>query len=124
MTAEGVKKIAILDTLLGNRYLSPKSIVFIDEPESALHPKAIYDLLEIVALLAERGIQFFLASHSYFVVKKLFLIAQEREMSIPIISDRGNGEWVSADLKNGMPDNPIINESIRIYEEEVELSLG
>jgi len=89
MTAEGVKKIAILDTLLGNRYLSPKSIVFIDEPESALHPKAIYDLLEIVALLAERGIQFFLVSHSYFVVKKLFLIAQEREMSIPIISESG-----------------------------------
>ncbi len=123
VTSEGVKKIAILDTLLGNGYLSPESIVFIDEPESALHPGAIYDLLDIVALLAERGIQFFLASHSYFVVKKLFLIAQEREMSIPIISDRNNGEWMSADLKNGMPDNPIIDESIRLYEEEVELSL-
>jgi len=45
-------------------------------------------------------------------------------MSIPIISNRGNGEWVSADLQNGMPDNPIISELIRLYEEEVELSLG
>jgi len=89
-----------------------------------LHPSAIYDLLEIVALLAERGIQFLLASHSYFVVSKLFLIAQERELSIPIISDQNNGEWVATDLKNGMPDNPIIDESIRLYEEEVELSLG
>lgn len=124
VTSEGVKKIAILDTLLGNRYLDPKSIVFIDEPESALHPRAIYDLLDIVALLAERGIQFFLASHSYFVVKKLFLIAQEKRMSIPIISDPGDSEWIAADLKDGMPDNPIISESIRLYKEEVELSLG
>jgi len=123
VTSEGVKKIAILDTLLGNRYLSPESIVFIDEPEAALHPTAIYDLLDIVALLAERGIQFFLASHSYFVVKKLFLIAQEKAMSIPIISDQHDGEWLSADLKNGLPDNPIIAESIRLYKEEVRLSL-
>lgn len=74
VTAEGIKKIAILDTLLGNRYLDTNSVVLIDEPESALHPTAISQLLDIVAMLAERGIQFFMASHSYFVVKKLFLI--------------------------------------------------
>jgi len=49
------------------------SIVYFDEPEAALHPSAISALLDIVAILAERGIQFFLASHSYFVVKKLYL---------------------------------------------------
>lgn len=123
VTSEGIKKIAILDTLLGNRYLTPDSIIFIDEPESALHPKALSDLFDIVALLAERGIQFFIASHSYFTVKKLFLIAQEKDISIPIVSEQGDGNWLSADLKNGMPDNPIINESIRLYKEEVGLSL-
>jgi len=41
VTAEGIKKIAILDTLLGNRYLDTSSIVFIDEPEAALHPQAV-----------------------------------------------------------------------------------
>ena len=55
-TAEGIKKIAILDTLLGNRYLDKNSIIFIDEPESALHPTAIVDLLEIIAVLANSGI--------------------------------------------------------------------
>lgn len=58
VTAEGIKKIAILDLLLSNRFLDPESIVFIDEPESALHPKAISALLDIVAMLAERGIHF------------------------------------------------------------------
>ena len=122
VTAEGIKKIAILDTLLGNRYLDTNSVVLIDEPESALHPTAISRLLDIVAMLAERGIQFFMASHSYFVVKKLFLIAQERDWSIPVISST-DSDWLRDDLKNGMPDNPIIAESIRLYQEEVELAL-
>ncbi len=122
VTAEGVKKIAILDTLLGNRYLDTSSVVFIDEPESALHPTAISQLLDIVSALADRGIQFFLASHSYFIVKKLALIAQKKDCSIPVLSSV-NGEWRSENLRDGMPDNPIIDESIRLYKEEVGLVL-
>jgi hypothetical protein len=122
VTAEGIKKIAILDTLLGNRYLNTESVVLIDEPESALHPTAILKLLDIVAVLAERGIQFFMASHSYFVVKKLYLIAQERGWSIPVISAHGSN-WAHDDLKDGMPDNPIIAESIHLHSQEVELAL-
>lgn len=121
VTAEGIKKIAILDTLLGNRYLTDNSIIFIDELEAALHPAAITQLLDIVTKLAERGIQFFIASHSYFVVKKLFLIAQEKNMSIPVLSNEGDS-WQQFDLKDEMPDNPIINESIRLYKEEVDLA--
>jgi AAA15 family ATPase/GTPase len=118
VTAEGIKKIAILDTLLSNGYLTTSSIVFIDEPESALHPRAISQLLDIIATLAESGIQFFLASHSYFAIKKLYLISQQKEMSIPIISAE---TWHSEDLQNGMIDNPIIDESIRLYKEEIDL---
>jgi AAA15 family ATPase/GTPase len=123
VTAEGIKKIAILDTLLGNRYLDTQSIVFIDEPESALHPHAIAQLLDIVAALAGRGIQFFLATHSYFVIKKLFLIAQQKQWSIPVIS-AVNDSWVCNDLQQGMPENAIIDESIALYEAEVALALS
>jgi hypothetical protein len=72
-------------------------------------------------MLAERGIQFFMASHSYFVIKKLFLIAQEKGISIPVIA-ADDGKWHSADLKDGMPANAIIEESISLYEQEVNLS--
>ena len=124
VTAEGIKKIAILDALLGNRYLDLDAIVFFDEPESALHPSAISALLDIVAMLANRGIQFFMASHSYFVIKKLFLIAQKQKLSIPVLSAQADNEhWVADDLANGMPDNAIIDESIRLYEEEVDVTL-
>ncbi len=122
VTAEGIKKIAILDILLGNRSLAPGSIVFIDEPESALHPTAIAKFLDIIALLATSGIQFFLASHSYFVVKKLFLIAQQQHLSIPFVFHCENS-WRLADLKDDMPGNPIIDESVRLYKEEVKLVL-
>lgn len=119
-TAEGIKKIGVLDTLLENEYLSQYSIIFIDEPEANLHPTAISQLLDIIALLAEHGMQFFLASHSYFVVKKLFLIAQEKQMSIPVLSYQDN-EWVQSDLKDDMPDNPIIDESIKLYEQQLDM---
>ena len=122
VTAEGVKKIAILDTLLGNRYLNLESTIFSDEPESALHPTAISRLLDIITLLAESGNQFFLATHSYFVIKRLYIIAVKKNLSIPIFSKDDNG-WHRTDLKDGMPDNPIIDESIRIYEEEIDLVL-
>lgn len=119
--AEGVKKIAILDTLLGNRYLNKDSIVFIDEPESALHPTAIVKLLDIVAVLAQAGIQFFLATHSYYVIKKLALIANQKQMPIPTFMANGDGIWSQSCLLNdGLPENEIINESIRLFEGEFE----
>jgi len=122
ITAEGIKKIAILDTLLGNRYLNTDSVIFIDEPESALHPRAISQLLDIVAILAESGLQFFMASHSYFVIKKLYLIAQTRGWSIPILAAQETG-WDYANLQAGMPTNSIISESINLYKQEVGLAL-
>jgi len=122
-TSEGIKKIAILDTLLGNRYLTPNSVVFIDEPESALHPQMLTQFLDIIDILAEQGIQFFIASHSYYVIKKLLLIAKAKAQSIPVISLEKRG-IIGSNLLEGMPNNEIINESIRLYDEEIQVALG
>lgn len=120
-TAEGVKKIAILDVLLSNRFLDDKSIIFIDEPESALHPTAIIELLDIISVLAKAGIQFFIATHSYYVIKKLLLIARKEQMPLPTFMAEEGGTWSqSCLLKDGLPDNEIINESVRLFEEEFE----
>ena len=124
MTAEGIKKIAILDRLIGNRYIGRKSIIFVDEPEAALHPSAISTFMDIIVQLAGCGIQFFLASHSYFVVKKLYLIAQEEKMPIPVALVNKESECIYTDLLQGMPDNTIIDESINLYKQKVKLTLG
>ncbi len=121
LASEGIKKIAVLDNLLGSSYLTPKSLLFIDEPEAALHPEALNKFLEIIARLARGGIQVFIASHSYFTIKKLLLIAQKEKISLPVLSFAVEGITLM-DLQNGMPDNSIIRESVRLYKEEVELS--
>lgn len=124
-TSEGVKKIAILDRLLGNGYLSRSSVIFIDEIESALHPTAISDFLDIIDTIAfEMGIQVFIASHSYFVIKKLYLNALKRKASIPCISMSKDADIQYYDLLEGMPENSIISESVRLYEEELNEVLG
>lgn len=124
-TSEGVKKIAILDRLLGNGYLTKSSVIFIDELESALHPTAISEFLDIIDMIAhDMGIQAFIASHSYFVIKKLYLNALKRKRSIPCISLSKDKGIQYFDLLDGMPENSIINESVRLYEEEISEVLG
>ncbi len=65
--------------------------------------------------------QFFIASHSYFVIKKLYLLANTMNMSIPVISFNQEGNSELSDLKDGMPENPIIDQSVKLYEEELSL---
>ena len=74
--------------------------------------------------LAQSGMQFFIATHSYFAIKELYLLAQEHHMSIPVLSLSDTGTPAYDDLRKGMPDNSIIDESVRLYEREVDLTLG
>ena len=118
ITSEGIKKISILDALLGNHYLSKGSIVIIDEAEANLHPEMIARFMDIVYELAKGGLQFFISSHSYFVIKKLYVLAQKHQMSIPTWSFE-NGSAERFDLLEEMPENAIVNESIRLYKQEI-----
>lgn len=118
LTAEGIKKISILDILLGNRYLTNDSIIFIDELEANLHPSLIMSLLEVIGILAEAGVQFFIASHSYFVIKDLYLQAHQKKMPVPVIS-LDNDTVAVSDLMQGMPKNSIIDESVKLYKKEI-----
>lgn len=120
ITAEGIKKVSILDAILGNHYLSRDSIIFIDEPESALHPELIFKFMDIICALAKDGIQFFIATHSYFVIKKLYINANKQNLKIPLLSFKDEGIELS-NLKDGIADNPIVGESVRLYEEELDL---
>ena len=119
--SEGVKKIAIMDRLLANGYLDTNSIIFIDEIESALHPKAVCQFLDMIDTIAnDMGLQIFITSHSYFVIKKLCLIALKKAGTVSCISmEKGQIPQI-CDLYHGMPDNTIIDTSIRLYEQEVE----
>lgn len=119
-TSEGIKRLGILDSLLGNHYLSQDSVVIIDEAEANLHPEMIHRFMDILVMLAQSGLQIFISTHSYFVIKNLYILAQQNKMSIPSLSFE-DGRVEQSDLLDGMPDNPIIGESIEIYKREIEL---
>lgn len=120
-TSEGVKKIAIMDRLLANGYLDSHSIIFIDEIESALHPEAICHFLDMIDTIANQmGLQVFITSHSYFVIKKLCLIAMKSAGLVNCISLDKKKQITVYDLHDGMPENSIIDTSIRLYEQEIE----
>ncbi len=121
-TAEGFKKIGIFTTLIRNRSLGPGSMLFIDEPELNLHPKGIVELVNMLFDMSNSGIKVYIATHNYFVIAELAILAEQRKISIPFLSlRRENGAVVSelSDMKDGMPQNEIIDESIRLYEREV-----
>jgi len=121
-TAEGIKKIGIIDRLLANGYIQPDSIMFIDEPESFLHPRAVVDFLDIIALLAQNKIQIFIATHSYFVINKLMLVAKKDNVDIPIIS-LAKDNYTIDNLKDGLPQNSILDTLVTLYEDELDLAL-
>lgn len=123
ITSEGIKKISIFSRLLSNRYLDNNSIIFIDEIESALHPTALIDYLDMIYRLSASGVQFFIATHSYFVIKKLYLLAKANNVSIPVLSLAEGCIPSYFNMADGMPENSIIETSVNLYEEEVGLAL-
>ena len=128
LTAEGVKKIGILTTLIRNRQLNANSVLFLDEPETTLHPEAARELVEMLMLMAKAGIQIFIATHNYFVLKQIYLSSRRDDVQTNCYSlsrEKGKSvEYSLYDLKKEFPDNPISNEAIRMSDEEVKLDLG
>ena len=119
-TSEGVKKISIIELLLGNRYLDNHSVIIIDEIEANLHPMYISRFLQQICTLAEAGVQFFIASHSYFVIKRLYVLAHQQNVDVPVISFT-DADVTIGNLHHEMPKNPIIDQAIELYKDEIRL---
>mgnify|MGYP001104301352 FL=1 len=127
LTAEGVKHIGILSTLIQNRQLNGDSVLILDEPEDNLHPGAIRSLVKIISALGKRGVQVFVTTHSYFVLKQLHIEARSNEMDVMCCSLKRKGSGAVdaffSNLKEGLPENSIIDESMVMYDEDINLDL-
>ncbi|WP_069472301.1 AAA family ATPase [Candidatus Marithrix sp. Canyon 246] len=122
-TAEGIKKIGILSSLIRNRLLKQGTILFIDEPETNLHPKLIIALVDTLFIMASMGISIYLATHSYFVLRRFEWLARKHNESIGLCSlsrtDKNGVIPNIYNLQDGMPSNPIIDVSLELYEQNV-----
>lgn len=85
MTAEGFRKIGVLQRLLSNGSLNPGTSgpLLWDEPESNLNPKLMKDLVLALLEIARNGQQIILATHDYVLLKWFDLLM-----------DKGKGDQV------------------------------
>lgn len=73
LLAEGFRKLGLLWLLIQNGTLLNGSVLFWDEPETNLNPRLFRSLMEILLDLHRAGVQVFLASHDYVILKELEL---------------------------------------------------
>ena len=79
--------------------------------------------------MSKAGVQIFLASHSYFVIKQLAICAKRDSIGVSCWNlEREKGQSIKnsfKDLSDGvLPSNSIIDEAISMYDQEVDIELN
>ena len=73
LLAEGLRKMGLLWILIQNGTLLNGSVLFWDEPETNLNPRLIKTVVGILIALQRLGVQIFLSTHDYVVLKEFDL---------------------------------------------------
>ena len=78
--ATGFKSFAALQLLLNIGYLDDTALMIIDEPEAHLHPQWIIEYARLIVLLhKQKGVKFFIATHSPDMVEALKLLSEKEK---------------------------------------------
>ncbi len=127
LLAEGMRKLGLLWLLIQNGTLMGGSVLFWDEPETNLNPKLYRLLIRVLLELQRNGVQIFLATHDYVILKELDLqIAANDEVAFHALHhDKAGGDLVchtSSDYA-GIHPNAIADAFSDIYDRVVARSL-
>jgi predicted ATP-dependent endonuclease of OLD family len=76
LVAEGLRKLATVARLIATGSILDKGYLFWDEPEANLNPKVIRTVAKTILLVAQSGIQVFIATHSLFLLRELHILQQ------------------------------------------------
>ncbi|MFN8487687.1 MAG: AAA family ATPase [Caldilineaceae bacterium] len=131
LVSEGYLKLAGLTYLIRNGSLTQNGILFWDEPEANLNPKLIPFVVKTLKVLAQSGIQIFLATHDYLLSQELSALAETQKVSIKFFvlskrykrHSRDREAGVSAEIGNTLAEiehNPIVDEFAAYYDRQVE----
>lgn len=77
LLAEGLRKLGLLYMLIQNETLTKGSVLFWDEPEANLNPILSETVVRILLELQKMGVQIFIATHDYVLLKEFELAAKE-----------------------------------------------
>ena len=126
LVAEGHRKLALIWQLIHNGSLFANNTLFWDEPEANLNPSLMPEVAKILLMLAERGVQVFVATHDYAFLRELDYARGEtptRYFSLELTPEDGVIEHSFNRYRDIRP-NKIADEFQRLYDLEIRHSLG
>ena len=128
LVAEGMRKLGLLWLLIQNGTLLEGSVLFWDEPETNLNPGLFGPVIEILLELQRMGVQIFIGTHDYAILKELDLQKREGDElafhSLYRESDSGEIACHTAHIYLEIHPNAIADAFTDLYDREVKRSLG
>ncbi len=128
LLAEGYRKMGLLWLLIQNGTLLNGSILFWDEPETNLNPKLMRSIIGILIELQRMGVQIFLASHDYVVLKELDLQVTKKDNILfhSLFRDEESGEILVSSTDNylNLSPNAIDDTFGSFVDREIQRSMG
>lgn len=127
LVAEGIRKLAMLARLIATGGLRDRSCLFWDEPEANLNPRLIKVVAQTLNHLARSGIQIFLGSHSFFLLKELELLNKDPDQATQLhfigldLNQDGEATTQEADHFHGLKNVVLLDEELHQYERELAL---
>lgn len=79
LVADGFRRLGLLWLLVRNGTLQRDSVLFWDHPEASLSPSLFGNIMEAILKLHRLGVQVFLATHDYVILKELDLRRQRND---------------------------------------------
>lgn len=125
LVAEGHRKLALLWQLLRNGSIVSGTTLFWDEPEANLNPALMQEVVKVLLLLANSGVQIFVATHNDAFLRELDL--QKESLPVRFFALEKTDYGVvphPATSYLGINPNKIEEEYMRLYDLEVKRSLG
>jgi len=123
MMAEGLRKVATLIKLVQNGHLEPGATLFWDEPETNMNPALMDEIAQAILALAGNGVQVFIATHSYLLLKELEVWNRSnvplRFFALEATEDRGVVVH-PADTYLDLSPNPIERQYAELYDREIQ----
>ncbi|EHK0843144.1 TPA: AAA family ATPase [Vibrio parahaemolyticus] len=124
LVAEGHRKLALIWQLIHNGAMFSNNTLFWDEPEANLNPSLMKGVAQILVMLAERGVQIFIATHNYAFLKELdFASAGDARYFALEKTKEGVVPHAFTKYESVTP-NKIADEYLRLYDLEISSSLG
>lgn len=127
LLAEGMRKLALIWLLIQNGTLLSGSVLFWDEPEANLNPALMGEVVEVILELQRMGVQVFLTTHNYVLLKEFDLRKQKDDQIRYLSLFRDESEAVVAKASDsylGVDPNAIAATFSDLYDRELKRSLG